>query len=218
MHRSIHSLSVVLALAALPACLPTFAEKGSGVAGRETRTVPAFDKIAIGGSADVVVTIGTPQSVTVACDDNLLARVRTEVDDGELSIELANGSYQFRHDLTVTIVVPQLRAVEIRGSGDLVATGIDEAEFRGGIRGSGELRASGRAERAVVEIRGSGGARLADLSARTVEVSIAGSGEVETAAVESLSVEIRGSGEVRYRGEPKITRDIAGSGEIVPLR
>lgn len=218
MHRSIHTLSVVLALAALPACLPAFAEEGSGVAGTQARTVPAFDKVAVGGSADVVVTIGTPQSVTVACDDNFLSRVRTDVDDGELSIELENGSYRFHHDLTVTIVVPHLRAVEIRGSGDVVATGLDEAEFHGAIRGSGELRASGRAERANLEIRGSGDARLAELAARSVDVSIAGSGDVETAASEALSVEIRGSGAVRYRGDPKITRSIAGSGEVVPLR
>src|SRR4051794_13197069 len=60
--------------------------KGSGVAATQTRALPAFSSIDLAGSNRVTIHAGARQSVVVRGDDNLLARVTTDVRGGRLAI------------------------------------------------------------------------------------------------------------------------------------
>lgn len=188
--------------------------EGSGTVAEETRALPAFRRVEVEGSADVVARVGPEQEVRVRCDDNLISRLVTEVRDRTLVVRLENGSYHFRHGPRVELTVPALESVGIEGSGDATVEGLAGGSFEVGIAGSGSVRASGRADRLEVEIAGSGDVRCFELEARTATVEIAGSGDVELDVRETLDVSIAGSGDVRYRGDPRLSKSIAGSGDV----
>jgi hypothetical protein len=190
--------------------------RGSGIERVETRDVGSFQGIEIqNGGTDVDVTIGSPQQVTIAADENLIDAITTEVHDGTLRIGMKHGSYSFKSSRKATITVPSLEAVSITGSSDVVVRGIDAPRFKVAISGSGSIRAVGRTDRLDASIAGSGDLELFDLQARSAGVSITGSGEARVSAHESLSASVSGSGDVRYRGDARnVTKSVTGSGSI----
>lgn len=187
---------------------------GSGVSKTESRSLPEFKRIATAGSVDVTAKIGTPASVGVTGDDNLLEYVTTEVTDGTLKIGMKSGSYHFTNGLKVAITTAELEKVSIAGSSDVDVAGLNGGTFAASIAGSGDIHASGRVDLLEVSVAGSGDLKLADLEAREAKVSIAGSGDARVNATQSLWVKIAGSGDVVYRGEPKLDKSIAGSGSV----
>ena len=212
---------------------------GSGRSAAEVRSVPAFEAIALTGSIDLRVHQGTPQSVEVSADDNLLPLLETTVDEGDQGPTLRvgfkrGGNISTRSPIRVSVVVPQLRALSGAGSGDMKIESFDtpslrislarsgDAEFNGlrtddlgiGISGSGKVSGGGRALRLKVSIAGSGDVELFELQADDVSVKIAGSGEAEVNAHKQLSVRIAGSGDVSYRGDAALSASVAGSGSV----
>lgn len=190
---------------------------GSGVAGSQAREVADFREVCLRGSADVVVRAGTEKGVVVSCDDNLLERVETRVEDGVLVVQMLPGSYRFRRGLKVEIGTRELVGVRLDGSGNIDASGLSGSELALGLSGSGNVRAAGQVESLSVSVSGSGDVALDGLAARHASVAIAGSGDVLLSASEALDVSISGSGDVRYRGSPAVRKNIAGSGTVRPV-
>lgn len=208
--------AAAVALAAAPAFAWSWTSvKGSGHVVSETRTVQPFDRIGSSGSADVIVTVGSPQSVTVKADDNVVPLIETIVENGRLKIE-SKGSYDSDSGVTVTITVPSLKGAALSGSGDISVTGVEGASFDAALSGSGDITVVGKAEKVSVSVAGSGDVHLYQLASRRAEVSIAGSGDVEVNAADALSASIAGSGDVTYRGRPAVKRSVAGSGDVRP--
>lgn len=187
---------------------------GSGIAATETRQVPAFRRIEIHGSAQLVARVGEPQSLTVTCDDNLISYVETEVRGDTLEIGLKPGSYSFHSDLEIELSVPELQSLAIHGSADADISGLSGASFEVAVSGSGDVRALGSVERLSASIFGSGDLDFFGVSARQAEVSISGSGDIAVQASERLEAMISGSGDVRYRGNPSATISVSGSGTV----
>src|SRR6476619_2232567 len=67
--------------------------EGSGVAASETRDVDPFGSVELAGSNNVVIRVGEQQSVIVRADDNLIDRVTTEVQSGNLVIANTPGDF-----------------------------------------------------------------------------------------------------------------------------
>lgn len=84
--------------------------------------------------------------------------------------------------------------VEVTGSGDAVIRG-ESTHFRADVSGSGSVLAS-------------------DLRAQRASIDISGSGRVEVHADRSLDVAISGSGVVAYTGEARLSSNITGSGAV----
>ncbi len=186
--------------------------RGSGVARSEVRVVDPFHSIALNGLSDVRVTVGGEQTVRVNCDDNLIAKLETRVENGVLSIQFEKGDYRFRVDPRVEISVPALDDLHVSGSGNAEITGVVGDKLGLGIAGSGDITAHGTVDELCVAISGSGDMDLYGLAARRVTASIAGSGDIEVSASETLQATISGSGDIRYRGAPTVEKHIAGSG------
>jgi|SRR5262249_29255568 len=95
---------VIAAGAALSAVLVTACGAvglaGSGTAATQARQVAAFSRVDLVGSADVTIHAGAAQSVVIHADDNLLARVTTQVRAGTLVIG-TRGSFTTNSPLTV---------------------------------------------------------------------------------------------------------------------
>jgi hypothetical protein len=177
----------------------------------QTRDVAAFTNIESSGSIDVRLRVGEPQRVEVRAGENVIDDVRTEVQDGTLQVEQDG---EADDEVVVEASVPELTAVEVSGSGDLDADGIDADAFELRSDGSADIALAGTAGRLTVELEGSGDADLADLAAREARVLVDGSGDAELRAEERLDVDLDGSGDVRYHGDPELTSQVDGSGDL----
>ena len=233
--RAVLATTFIAALALMPLLAPQAAQasplEGSGTPVTETRTVAAFDGIALSGSLDLVVRQGAQQSVQVQADDNLLPLLETVVEparNGGSTLKVRwkreggwGGSWnsgwnrvQPRTKVLVTVVVPTLTSVAVAGSGDARLQGLNTEDLSVRISGSGDVIGQGSATRLKISIAGSGDVRLAEMRSEEVSVSIAGSGDAAVNAQKALSVSIAGSGDVSYTGEAQVKSSVAGSGSV----
>lgn len=168
---------------------------GSGVAASQVRPLPAFDRIELAGSNNVVVHVGGRQSVVVHADDNLIDRVTTSVRSRELVVGNRPGSFTTRSPMSVEVTVPALTGVSLSGSGTVTG--------------------SGRATRLEIAIAGSGTAQLSGLVAQDVRAIVSGSGSIFLTATRSLDATVSGTGSILYAGNPaRVARNVTGTGAV----
>ncbi len=166
-----------------------------------------------------------------------------EMHVGELDNESFDVVVRGSGDLHVEGKTERL-AVSVRGSGDVLGSGLKAGEVSVAINGSGDVkvnvtgavdsdamvtvagsvavaihgsgdvRLEGKAERLVVSIDGSGDFQGSSLTVRDATVAIDGSGDAEVSVTDALNVAIHGSGDVLYSGNPKLSKVIVGSGDV----
>ena len=190
---------------------------GSGVRASQSREVAEFRAVRGSGSVDLIVRAGAERAVLVRGDDNLLERIETVVEDGELRVCVRSGGYRARQPLVVEISTPSLTALSLSGSGDAELSGLSGGDVSIQVSGSGDVRGSGTLDELEVSLSGSGDLNLSDLAARRVSVALTGSGDVQVRANEELTVALSGSGDVRYRGAPRVRKVVSGSGAVHAL-
>jgi hypothetical protein len=180
----------------------------------QTREVKPFTKIKTDIGIDMYVTVGSPQSVKITLDDNIIDFVETEVHGSTLTIT-ANQSFSTHNQCRAEIVVPSIEAIKSEGSGDIELMGLKGDEFSYTQEGSGDFHANGIVDHFEVELSGSGNVDARDLKAHSARVQVDGSGDVDVFADESFEGTIDGSGDISYYGDPKhSTKSVNGSGRI----
>ena len=213
--------------------------EGSGNMIDDVRGVSGYTRVVVSGPVDVQLRRTGVEKVVVHADDNIAPLIETRVEGGKLFVETKKDvSFRTRNKLSVQVEFKQIDALQLRGSGDVLADDVKATIFEGTVHGSGNLKigrleagtvavsikgsgnfnARGRAETVGFVIDGSGDVDAEDLEAKSAAVRISGSGDARVFATESLQARIAGSGDVRYRGSPQVEKKIAGSGEVKPLR
>jgi hypothetical protein len=187
--------------------------QGSGNVVTETRDVSGFDEIVVLGSGDVAVDVTGVESVVIEAEDNIMPLLTTEVRSGRLELG-SESSFSTNRGIKYTITVVSLDGVEISGSGDVTAAGIDTDSFEVKISGSGDVRAVGVATQLEVGISGSGNYAGEDLVASVGDVQISGSGTAVVNVADELDAGVSGSGRIEYLGDPAVEAETSGSGEI----
>lgn len=209
---------------------------GNGNIKTEERTASNTDKIKSLGNYNIAIVQGSPSSVKVEADENLLPYIVTENRDGRLIIRTREG-YNLSSDnkIIVTVTTDKLDEVEVDGSGDVNGEGkfvgadhlkisiagsgnvnlnINTPEISSSIAGTGNITLSGETKDSKIEIAGVGNYRAENLLSENVEVHIAGSGNAKVYAENNLSIDIAGSGDVYYKGNASVKQSVAGSGKI----
>jgi hypothetical protein len=190
--------------------------RGSGTLKTEQRTVPAFSKLAVGGSIHADVTAGAPQLVELSGDDNIVPLITTAVDGAELRVEPTK-SISPKLDLTAKIATPKLEALAVSGSVNAVVRGVASDAFALRTSGSTNVTASGQSKRVAIHVSGSSTVDAHELHAEDVTLEISGSADVDVYATGVLDVHVSGSAHVRYAGSPReVHKDISGSGTVEP--
>ena len=176
-------------------------------------TIKAVD---IRGSSDVEVRVNPTADplLTVTTDDNIVPMILTTVDGSDLIIS-SRGNYRSSDGVRVEIVLPDLAALNISGSGDATVTGITTAEFRATVSGSGSIDVAGNSDRVLLTVTGSGDIDTTDIAAATASVTVTGSGDIDVFASNSAELVITGSGTIRCFGNPKVSMSVTGSGDII---
>ncbi|HST37186.1 MAG TPA: head GIN domain-containing protein [Allosphingosinicella sp.] len=211
--------------------------QAGGEQGRRDFTVGAFEKVALEGSHDVVVTVGGQPSVRAEGDAEAIERLDIRVENGSLRIGTRPESrswFGHRGRVTIYVTAPALNGASIGGSGDMRIDRVQAQTFAASvagsgdmeigalrarvasfdIAGSGDIRASGEAEQASLAIAGSGDLALDGLQTRRASISVAGSGDVAVQASESVEGSLIGSGDVTVRGSARCNLSKSGSGDI----
>jgi Putative auto-transporter adhesin, head GIN domain len=225
-------LACILAILSVGA----FAEvvTGNGRAETEQRSVPAFTSISVGGSGTLRVHRGA-QKLELTCDSNILPYITTTVSGGELSIGFKpftsiNNPTKMQFDVTL----PELRGVNLSGSGDAHIDAFKGAEFSAAISGSGGMKAELDYKSVSLKLSGSGGfdatvkAGRFDLacsgsggtfikgSADRADIALSGSAELEARGFATGDARIFASGSSRMEIRAAGSLDVAlsGSGEL----
>jgi carbon monoxide dehydrogenase subunit G len=107
-----------------------------------------------------------------------------------------------------------LTGIDLSGSGELRADGLDVDELTVDLSGSGTITLAGRTGRQTVELDGSGNYRAARLDSTDAEVTVAGSGTADVQVSGTLRAVIEGSGTITHGGGARVDTQIDGSGSV----
>ena len=208
----------------------------------EVRELSGFHSVDLRSVGRVVLISGPEQKVEVVAEEDLLPRVRTEVQGGVLVVGLrwwlgALLRVPELSEVVVRVTAPELRSVRLSGAGQVRSEGslkvedldlrlsgaghvsLDLAARRVEVRlsGAGAVGLSGTAEELEIRLSGAGAVQAEDLQTRKVRIRASGAGECRVQASETLEAEVSGAGSVRYRGHPKVESRITGVGRLAPL-
>ena len=233
---------VIATLAAVATLATTRRNAPVGESQRETRVLTGFSRIEVYGMAEVHLRQGTAEGATVEATAQLLPRIRTEVRDGTLLIDVAQERQWSdwmqwstpRRTPRVTVDFIKLERVESAGAIKLAADSLRADELRLDFSGAssvriGNLQASrlrlegsgatkaelaGKVGTQAVNLSGAGSYAATGLESDRAEVHVSGAGKAFVNARTSLTVEISGAGLVEYVGNPKLEQDISGVGKV----
>ncbi|MBI9055357.1 MAG: DUF2807 domain-containing protein [Bacteroidales bacterium] len=205
---------------------------------KENRKVSDFNQINMSIPADVYLTQGAKNEVIIEADEDVLAKIETEVRENELDIKFEKWyNYRGTKQIKVYITVKEINKLVLAGSGDIISkstikseklkmviTGsgsilIDDLyvkEVHANISGSGDIRIASKEKAMELDatITGSGNITASDLEFEKADLVITGSGTIEANVIDELDATITGSGRIYYKGKPLIDANVTGSGKI----
>lgn len=218
------SKAVIMAALLLGACGIGNAQdhKASGPQSTRSYDVRGFERVALRGSDDVIVKVGSAESVSVSGPADVLNELEVEVKNGELRLGRKRGNWgvnmrDARGHAVFTVTLPRLTGAAVAGSGDMSVDRAQAPAFSGAVAGSGNLRiAALQAETASFDIAGSGDTQIGGGGARALTVSIAGSGDLDGAGfkAENAKISVAGSGNVRAGVAKDADVSIIGTGDV----
>ncbi len=200
----------------------------------QERDVEGFTAVALETSGDLVVERGDEPSLTITAGERVLERLTSEVRDGVLVLGSQGRGWDGRGEVDYRLVVPELEAVHVRGSGDVQGddvaaddlevvldgsgdvhlTGADLDALRVRLSGSGDIELAGTTANQDVTIEGSGDYDGRELTARDAAVAVEGSGGADVHVTGALRASVSGSGSITYTGGADVEEDVQGSGTV----
>ena len=207
---------------------------GEGPNNSQELNVDDFTGIHLAISAEVRIRQGSPQSVSIDAQQNIIDLIETDVNEGIWKIKTSENIRNHK-PIRIEITVPELGYAKISGSGNIIgetpftnsddfATGISGSgditlevqadEVTASISGSGDIELSGSADELSIGVSGAGDIDAEELVAQDVEVRVSGSGDCRVHAASELDVRVSGSGDVMYKGNPRVTSRVSGSGDL----
>jgi len=217
---------------------------GSTVEGqtvKEERAVENFNRVSLVGVGTVILTQGSPESLVVEADRDLLPEIKTEVRGSTLYLDLKDHSWWKAHwlgdynNIRYYVTVPEVKglsvsgsgaieserisgnrlSISISGSGNIEINQLETGNLDASISGSGDCRLAGQAKEQKISISGSGTYGARDLKSEETEIRISGSGDAIVWVERDIDVKVSGSGTVKYVGDPKdVSFQSSGSGKV----
>ncbi len=207
----------------LIAILPLFV-MGSIYAQSENRVVEDFNMLKVSNALEVVLTQGETNQVTIeGASPEAIAKVKTEVKDGQLSV-FSKGNIKSKEKVIVFITARQLKGIEQSGASDIASTNtIKSEDFT--IKGSGAIGAElelevnrlsidfsgasdiklfGTAENFDLTLSGASDLKASDLNAKNVKVDVSGASDVKVYASESITGKASGASSINVKGSPSL--------------
>lgn len=206
---------------------------------QDERVVKNFTGVAAGGPIEVIITIGSTESLKFEGDADAIATLVSEVKGNVLVIRPKTSWTSWSHKYENKKIIARVTAKDITsltmsgngsikvngtvlaqeltttlsGSGSISAN-VDTEKLTSVLSGSGNLNLTGKGGDANVTLSGSGKFNGKTLAIDELDTRISGSGSVNVKVDGSIKALISGSGHVNYVGDPSIEQRVIGSGGV----
>lgn len=211
------SRAALLALAGGAALLTTACsidiDTGGDIAA-ESYDVGSFDEIEITAPFEADIEVGSDTEVTVELDEELLDRVRVEVEGNRLTVGFSDGLVSASGPLELRISTPELTALVAQGAAEVKLEGLDAESFRLQIDGASDVTLDGTVETLMVEADGAAKADLGDLATTNAEIDVDGASNIEFGSLDRIDGAIRGAGTVDVPDGTTTDVETSGGGSI----
>ncbi len=192
----------------------------------------------IGSNANVVVTQGNSQKITVEGPSDVLDKLNQEVKGGSWNIKIDADKWSNADEetISVTMSLETLNAVAISGRGNIAGRGTFKPETKGmniaisgqgnialdvdvqntncAISGQGNIDVKGSSKTVSIAVSGDGNISTVKLDSDDVRVAVSGSAEVAVNAEKSLTTSVSGSAVIKYTGNPALNSKASGHADV----
>lgn len=214
---------------------------GSGKVDTVVREVSGFTSVLIEYPAEVVITQGEQESVTIEADDNFIPQLATRLSGQRLMIRNDERDWTRRvkpsRVVKITISTSNLQgldfasagsvqlkgiqteslSIDLSGAGDITLSELNAQRLEVDLSGVGNISASGSAGDVAVKINGMGSFYGDKLVSQQANLKINGAGNANLQVQDQLIAQINGAGSIGYYGSPQVTRSINGAGSVDQL-
>jgi len=181
----------------------------------ESRNVGGFDEVELNGIGKLLVEQTGGESLTVEAEEDVLPTLRTEVVGDRLILGPEPGTtVRTTEPITYRLTLEDLNALEVSGSGNAEAEGIDTDRLAVTVGGAGSVKIGGQADEQDIHVSGNGDYRAENLESKKAKISVTGAGSAIVDASEVLDADVSGAGSVEYVGHPKVEQDVSGAGRV----
>ncbi len=187
-------------------------EKGSGHIIGEDRSVDDFSSVEATAVIDIVLKQGEQNAVRIEADDNLIAKVKTEVSGGRLEISMPDNFRLGKSSIKAFLTVKTLDELEVTGVSQVSCDGpLALDRFKLNFTGVGGVKLQGTCNDATIHSTGVGDVEAADFVCKNLEVENTGTGDVRCRADGELSIENSGVGDVEWSGSA-VLKNVSSTG------
>jgi hypothetical protein len=216
----------------------------------ETCQVSDFDRVSIRGntcSAQVFISQGEQEGLTIEAPPEYLHRLRSEVKGGKLTVRLGGSWRQELEDALVTClnrphIVYHLQVrrltflevqcayivhasrietphlqVKLNGTGDFKLDWLQAERLEIHHSGSGIIRISGQVEEQSITLNGVGSYKAPGLDSQRAQVRISGAGSARIQVSQALEASLRGVGILEYSGGALVRQQVSGMGQVMHI-
>jgi hypothetical protein len=182
---------------------------------KESRNVSGFDGVELRGVGNLYIKQTGHEALTVEAEKAIIPELATRVVGGRLIIgPESNSAIHTTGPINYHLTVKNLNSLEVLGTANAEATGIETEDLTVTINGAGNVRMEGKADEQAVEISGTGTYLAENMESREVNIDVAGAGSAIVNAKEKLDAEISGIGSVEYVGHPRVQQSVSGAGQV----
>jgi predicted small secreted protein len=205
---------LLVLIAALVGACSTLTGIGSdnGPVKTEQRDVSGFTGVRVGGGSELTVTIGSGYRVEITAEEQVLAKLRSRVDAGRLTIDSTEG-YTTHRGVQIRITMPALDDLELSGGATGTVSTVAGSNLAVTLSGGAEATISGSVDRLTVEVSGGSRAHLRGLAVSGAEVSASGGAQVDLTASGRVSGSASGGSTVDAWGGASLSVDTSGGSE-----
>ncbi len=202
MRTTLYSMVLVVLILVLQGCEDDVMHRtikviGTGPVITKNLDLSSFNKIENTGIADFYVTVGSPQSVVLKAQENIMDVMSWEIVNQSLKVRLDKDvSIENYKEIRFDITVPEIKDISLVGVGDFEFSGDSQDELSINLTGVGNIRAY-------------------DMKVNSCNITLTGVGDCHVYVIDQLNATITGVGSVYYKGNPNISSVITGVGKLV---
>jgi hypothetical protein len=180
----------------------------------------SFDRVALYGSSELEVSQGDEVELVLRGSSNALDKQPFYLDGDLLILGRNKRSGDSADSVQYKLTVPDLRHLQLNGSGEIYVKPLELEDFTISVEGSGEIKLfSVSAQNLTLRVSGSGDIQAARLVAKDLQVVLSGSGDIDIGELETTTAEfsLNGSGDIGVRGNgsaEQVEVNVIGSGDI----
>ena len=188
--------------------------EGDGDTAQVSRTLNVFDRIMVDGAYTITVKQGELPQCLLRGDRNLLNRVMTQVENGQLIIR-NDGSLRMKQPLEIELQLAKLIEFSATGAHEITISGIEEDTFSLILNGANRAKVSGDVGSLHLHLDGSSILAGENLHASSIDVVATGTTSAQLSVENLLMVRATGISEVIYSGEPSsVIAELSGLAEL----